>query len=229
MSVTSALIGKALGGHGSKPDVPELPPINPSILQQQTIQDNLKALPETRRLASGVTDLTTEQLARGLDLALPGQRQTATRTVGQQLRGEIPTDVSRAVQASAAETAFAGGFEGSGVSRGLTLRDLGLTSLDIQQQGLQNFQALASMTTGPGLDPTSMFFSPQQRLNFAVQDRSQMFQRDLTAAQVDAAPDPFKMALLKGVNEDEEGFRRFLGSVFGFGSKMAGAKSSGGG
>lgn len=57
------------------------------------------------------------------------------------LRGEIPADVSAAVRRAASETSIRGGVFGSS-AQALSARDLGLTSLDIQQRGMTNQQAI---------------------------------------------------------------------------------------
>ena len=57
------------------------------------------------------------------------------------LRGEIPADVSASVRRAAGEASIAGGIFG-GASRALSARDLGRTSMDIKQQGIQNEQGL---------------------------------------------------------------------------------------
>ena len=63
------------------------------------------------------------------------------------LKGEIPADVSAAVRRSAAESSLAGGLFG-GSSRALTARDLGRTSLDIRQRGIENEKAVVDARSG---------------------------------------------------------------------------------
>ncbi len=57
------------------------------------------------------------------------------------LKGEIPADVSAAVRRAASETSIRGGVFGSS-AKALSARDLGLTSLDIQQRGMTNQQTI---------------------------------------------------------------------------------------
>lgn len=78
-----------------------------------------------------------------------------------------------------------------------------------------------------------MFFTPQQRVALAFQDRTQRFQRDLLAAQVAAAPNPNDVALAEGFDN----FFKFwssiggaaLGNVGGLGGGMMGGGGAGGG
>ena len=60
------------------------------------------------------------------------------------LKGEIPADVSAAVRRAASESAISGGIFGD-AARGLSARDLGKTSLDIRQQGIQNEGTIAGL------------------------------------------------------------------------------------
>ena len=53
------------------------------------------------------------------------------------LKGEIPADVSASVRQAASEASIAGGIFG-GSARALSARDLGRTSLQVMQQGMEN-------------------------------------------------------------------------------------------
>lgn len=64
------------------------------------------------------------------------------------LAGEIPSDVSAQVRRMASESSGAKGLGTGLASQNLTARDLGLTSAQIQQQGLQNQQAIVGLQQG---------------------------------------------------------------------------------
>ena len=71
----------------------------------------------------------------------------------------------------------------------LQARDLGLTSLQMTQQGLSSAErwlATVRNTQAPMMDVTSMFISPSQK--FAAMEAK--WQRDLYAETMAAAPDP---------------------------------------
>lgn len=65
-----------------------------------------------------------------------------------------------------------------------------------------------------------MFFSSQQRLQFAQQERDKRFSNNLLRAQVAAAPDPGKAALGKEID-------RFFNTVASIGVGMIGGKLAG--
>src|SRR6185369_13399552 len=107
------------------------------------------------------------------------------------------------------------------IGRNLVARDLGIGVEQQRQRGITNLMSLYSAGPKP-FDPSSMFFTPQQRLNFAFEDRTQRYQRDLLASQIEAAPDPATAALGKEVD-------RFFNTVASIGVAAAGGGFGGGG
>ncbi len=84
------------------------------------------------------------------------------------LNGQIPADVQTQVQNSAAFQSLAGGFGGSNMAHALTARDLGQTSLSLQQQGAQNLgqQASFAQALNPSnITPSQLFYSPSTILS----------------------------------------------------------------
>lgn len=84
------------------------------------------------------------------------------------LNGQIPADVAAQTQNNAAFQALQGGFGGSNMAHALTARDLGQTSLSLQQQGAQNLNQQTQLSAA--LNPSnvmtsSMFYSPQTILS----------------------------------------------------------------
>lgn len=215
-----------MGAFGRKPTIPDLPAVNPTAIQQQAIADNASALPAAQQLGSQINDYNVKEqlgmLSKALEFVAPGQLKQAQGIVSSQLRGEVAPDVAQAVQRRAAAQSLLGGFGGgSGLGRNLSLRDFGLTSMQTQQQGLANFSALASLAPKPAaFDVTSMFFTPQQRLSAAFQERNDQFQRNLLYEQVAAAPDPATAALGREID-------RFFNTAASIGTSMAGGGMGG--
>ena len=198
----SSLLGGLLG-KGSKPKIPELKPIDFAKEQQQAIRQNIAALEPATELAKQTTAAEQTQLEAQLRRAIPGYDQMvqqASKNIGAALKGELPVDVQAQIQRSTAGRALAGGFGGaSGFGRALTARDLGLTSLQLQNQGLaqaQNFiqQQRAYGMTQP-FSVSSMFITPAQRVGVLQQQQQAMYGRNLAAAQAAAMPDPTLAAI----------------------------------
>jgi len=210
----AAIIGgtSLLGGllsKGSKPKIPELKPIDFAGEQQKAIQQNIASLEPATELAQKTTAAEQSQLEQQLRRAIPGYDQLvqqASKNIGSALRGELSPDVAAQIQRSTAGRALAGGFGGaSGFGRALTARDLGLTSLQVQNQGLaqaQNFiqQQRAYGMTQP-FSVSSMFITPAQRVGVMQQQQQAMYNRNLQAAQVAAMPDPTMAAIGSAISQ----------------------------
>ena len=217
----AAIIGgtSLLGGllsKGSKPKIPELKPIDFAAEQRQAIQQNIASLEPATELAQKTTAAEQSQLEAQLRRAIPGYDQLvkqAGANIGAALRGEISPEVSAQVQRSTAGRALSGGFgAGSGFGRALTARDLGLTGMQIQNQGLAQAQNFIQQQRAFGMvqpfSVSSMFITPAQRIGAIQEQQARMYGRDLTAAQVAAAPSPMQQAA-------QTAFTNFGGTVGG--------------
>jgi len=198
----SSLIGGLLS-KGSKPKVPEFKPINFAAEQKAAIKQNLESLPAASDIARKTTSADQSVLEEQLRRAIPGYDQLiaqAGSNIGASLRGEISPEISSQVQRSTAGRALSGGFGGaSGMGRSLTARDLGLTGMQIQNQGLQQAQSFIQQQRAYGMvqpfSTSSMFITPAQRVGVLQQQQQAQYTRDLAAAQVSAAPNPMMSAL----------------------------------
>ena len=193
----SSLIGGLLS-KGSKPKVPAFKPIDFAAEQKQAIQQNLGSLEAATDLATKTTAAEQSQLEQQLRRAIPGYDQLiaqAGKNIGSNLRGEVSMDVQSQLQRSAAGRALGGGFGGgTGMGRNLSARDFGLTSMQIQNQGLNQAQNFIQQQRMCGMaqpfSVSSMFVTPGQRIGAMQQQNQQQYGRDLQAAQVAAMPDP---------------------------------------
>ena len=200
ISSAGSLLGGLFGG--KKPKVPELKPIDFASEQRQAIQQNIAALQPATELAQKTTAAEQSQLETQLRRAIPGYDQLvsqAGQNIAASLRGEISPEVSAQVQRSTAGRALSGGFgAGSGFGRALTARDLGLTGMQIQNQGLAQAQNFIQQQRAFGMvqpfSVSSMFVTPAQRIGAIQQQNQLQYGRDLTAAQVAAAPSPMQQA-----------------------------------
>jgi hypothetical protein len=198
----TSLLGGLLS-KGKKPKIPELKPIDFAGEQRQAIQQNIASLESATELAQKTTAAEQSQLESQLRRAIPGYDQLiqqAGKNIGSALRGEVSQDVQSQLQRSAAGRALGGGFgAGSGMGRNLSARDFGLTSMQIQNQGLaqaQNFiQQQRTMGMVQPFSVSSMFITPAQRVGVMQQQQQAMYNRNLQAAQVAAMPDPTMAAI----------------------------------
>jgi len=182
---------------GSKPSVPPLQKLNLQSEQQTAITGNLSALPATEKLVGQANQFTQQQIQQMLSSVIPNYGEitgAASTDIESLLKGQIPTDVSNAVQSNAAARALSGGFAGSGMHGDLVARDLGLTSLNLIDKGISSAESwLKTMDAmyQPGMmNVSSMFISPLQQAGFDVEERNMQFERSWLQNQINAMPDP---------------------------------------
>lgn len=208
MPLPTTLIGLGLGlagsllGKGKKPKLTLPPPPDTAAEQRGAIAGNIKALPSAKQLASETNRFSQEELLNALKRAMPyyediTRQQASAIQAG--LRGELPEDVQRQIQRMAAASAYAGGFAGSGLARNLLARNLGLASLQLSQQALEQANAFlrqqAALTVPPQMNIASMFISPLQRIENAMRIWQMQSGAALDQAMINAAPDPMMSSL----------------------------------
>ena len=171
--------------------------------QGKAISANIANLPSAQQLASSVNKFNSDEILKMLRAAIPGYDNMVGKASGviqSQLSGEVPQDVQNLIQSKAAARAVGGGYGGSGLHGNLGLRDLGLTSLQMTQQGLNSasqwLQTMKATATAPQFNVASMFIDPATQLNFALADRTEKFNRNWMKNQIDAMPSPTEQAAM---------------------------------
>ncbi len=218
---------------GSKPAVAPYTPTDFSAEQTKALTENIGAFPDITQLG----DLYQQYMLGGLNAQIPGfsnilasggkTTQEMLDAAAPLLRGEIPQDVQDQVQRSTAYQSLMSGTAGSGMSRALTARDLGLTSLGLEQQGAQlateggnAAQRWAGLAEGTMLNPSSMLITPQQQAALTMQNNLYKQSTQQYANNVAASPDP----VAKGISDT---IMSLVGAYLGHG--MGGGQSGGGG
>lgn len=176
-----------------KPEVPTFRPIDPSTEAGKAISGNRANFSEAAALASEADQFNQDQLLARMRSLVPnidGITQQASSNIESQLRGEIPDDVAAQVARTSASKAFRGGFSGSQRAGNLTTRDLGLTSLQLTQTGLDSasrwLQTAKSTLSAPQMDVTSMFITPAQQIQTAWQNEQARMSNQFMKNQVDS-------------------------------------------
>lgn len=229
MGAIEAAIGIGLGAYGRRPRVPDFTPTDPLAEQLSAIRGNLSSFEDASRLGTTVNRFNFGELDRMNEAAIPGFANILGRQsniLQSFLRGELPDDVSQQVMRNSAWTSLRGGYGGSEMGRNLTARDLGLTSLDLMNRGMDSSSAWMANTQRlrvPGLfDVTSMFLTPAQRIEVANYNNEMLFRRHWLAEQVAAMPDPNMAALAGGFGADLSSagslLGQYLGAQTGFGA-----------
>jgi|GEM_PF-5965561 len=116
---------------------------------EQAVDLNTKLTPKLDRQATALNDSAVAGKQRMLQQVDPGYFgfvDKANNIVDSKMRGDIPIDVQRQLANTGAFRALSGGTGGgSGLARNAVARDLGLTSLQLQDQGFAQGGALRDM------------------------------------------------------------------------------------
>jgi hypothetical protein len=219
------LLPQIVGGllmAGDKPVVPEFEALNPGAAQRQAIDLNLQSFPRIQELAEQYNNFSLEQMLEALRKTIPNFDQLmkkGSRLNLDMMAGKVPQDVSNAVSRNASERAVAGGYGGSGMARNLEARDLGLTSLDITQKGLDSasrWLALGSSMAQPTqFNASSMFLTPGTMLQSQMWNSEGRWKRDWLNNQIDALPDPTMAAIGGAIVKTDDQMMQIVASAAG--------------
>lgn len=165
-SGTTSLPAGAVGGWdpaaGGVPTVP-----NPVATAGQAISGNAGNFGSLASLGNRFNQFTGQQALQQYQNNLPLYNQLtgqASSNILSNLSGQIPQDVQNLMAQQAAERGVATGSPGSPNSNAALLRGLGLTSLDLQNQGQQQLTAAIGRTpTGQQFNPSQFFVTPDQQ------------------------------------------------------------------
>jgi hypothetical protein len=145
-------------------------------------------------MAQRLTEADTATRMQMLDQFVPQwrtQRDTAAAINQAYMQGEVPRDVANKLQRDAAFMGLAsGGYQGGANIRSVTARDLGLTSLDLQQRGMAGAERwtglmanlMPEQTTAAGVMATQGM-TPQMALETSLQNAANQLQADITTSQ----------------------------------------------
>jgi hypothetical protein len=192
------------GLFGSVPNAPAWNPVSLTAAQQSANAGNQAALPGAEQTIGQANQFGQSQLTGALNEQIPGLQgilQAGSGDIQSELNGQLPADVIGQIQAQDASTAAGGGFGGSGLAHNATARDLGLTSLQLTNQGIQNAQSWTANArqnlVAPQASVTSAFISPEQQYQAQEQQAANQWQQAWLQSQLGAAPDPHSVG---GVN-----------------------------
>lgn len=192
---------------GRKPDVAPFVPVDLSAETGKAVGGDLQNYDAITSLLNKIIPGFSDQVAQ------------ASANTTSELKGEIPQDVQDAVMRSSAFQSLQGGYAGTGMSKALTARDLGTTSLNLTQLGNNSAQVWTDIAE-KAYSPFTVSTSEQAgttAANNAGKQATDQFQFN-----VDAAPDPGAAGIF---NLDKELGQQMLS----FGLGAAGGAIAGGG
>ena len=157
--------------------------------ETKNLEQNKALLPGAKELGSDINQFNQDEQLKSLRESIPGYDELVKSQLdltNSRLRGEIPTDVAGQIQRYTAGRNISGGYgKTSQFGNNLLARDLGLTSLGLQNQGFEmagNYlNQMRSLTNAPKFDVTSQFMSATQRVAFEFQKLNMQTQAELYA------------------------------------------------
>lgn len=172
-----AVAGIAGGLMKKKPKIPTYKPIDQTAEQEAAIAANLASFDDAKQLADQTTMADQDRLDSILARTMPNYKEMLAgsgQAIQDMIAGNLPNADQNVLMRKAAERSGALGIGGSSAGRNLTARDLGLSSLQMTQAGLNSFNALSSnlrqnYTVNP-MSTASMYVSPSQRISNAISD-----------------------------------------------------------
>lgn len=215
--------------------IPKFNTVDVGAETKAAFAENLANLPTVSEFAKQFNEMSTEQMTAALEKMMPGYmklRDQTTANITSMAKGEVPAGVQNLLARKAAERGITLGTSGSEFQAYDELRNLGLTSLDLTQRGLDAatrwIDSTASKT--PVFNMATAFLPIDQRVNLKYQENVMKFQRDLMKAKVDAIPWGWKAVLGNVANAATDDIHHWGQMMAGFGSSaMMGGGGGGGG
>jgi hypothetical protein len=173
-----------------KPNMPGFQAVDTAAEQRDAIKQNTLNFQSSKELADKTNANDQSSLDALLRKAIPGYESIvgqASKNIQSNLSGELSPDIVQNIQRSAAAKSLSGGVGGSGISRNLVARDLGISSMQLKQQGLNNaMNFIQTQRNSAIINPMSvsaMFLTPAQRINTQMQNSQNQFQAQTAQAQ----------------------------------------------
>lgn len=173
--------------------VPPAPHVDTTDAQAAAIAGNIQNLPELLKLAASADAGTLASLER----MLPGYGallKKGTENLMSQLSGQLPPDVERYIQQQSAQRGVSRGTSGSQFDQYGTLRDLGLTSLQLADRALDSAARWMQSTTARSFDFSQMFVSPGQRIATEQWNEVNRYNAQFLRNQIKMLPSNAEMA-----------------------------------
>ena len=143
-----------------------MPYVNVADVYKQSLNGAQGILPQASSIAKEVTKGDEASLMDELNQAIPGYstgQAGRTANANALIAGQLPQGVADQVNRASNARALAGGYGFSPRAEGLSARDLGLTTLDLQNQGNQQFSNILSSTPRANLmSAGSLLINPNQ-------------------------------------------------------------------
>lgn len=160
----ATLPGSATNWSAAYGGVPNVP--NPGASAASAIGADVSNLGNLYALGQGTNQFNEGQLISNYQSAIPDYSALATQqssNIGSELSGQVPQDVLNQILQNAAERGIVTGSPGGPNANAAYLRSLGLTSLGLQEQGVNDLKtAVSEAPIAQPFDISKMFTTPDE-------------------------------------------------------------------
>lgn len=179
--------------------VPDAPEVDTTQAQRDAVRGNLKNLGDIEQLAGATNAATARQFMSFMEKLVPGFSSISGKiaeNIKSQVSGELPADVRRLIGRAAAEKGIARGTAGSEFEDYGELRDLGLTSLQMTDRGLDTMTRWMDQINrgAPQFNSMSMFVTPAQRIATEQWNEVNRYNTQFLKNQISMLPSNAEMA-----------------------------------
>lgn len=198
---------------GSKPIIPQYPKLEETLGGALTA--NQKLLPQATELSQSLTKANLDAFLMQMEQLLPGYGKAAGTimdTLQRQFTGDLGVDRDVVWNQGAAKS-LGLGIGGSESGRALVARDIGRKAYEVQQQAFNQFNQLTATQAGIAprpITPGAFLADPAMAERYS----QNLYQRNLLAAGVAAAPDP----VARGVVDQQMATIGMVLSIYGGGA-----------
>ena len=182
--------------------IPKYKKVDQAAEQKAAISSNLASFDSAKELADRTTMADQERLESIISRTLPDYQnilRSAGGAISNMIAGNLPMADQGMTIRRAAERGGALGLGSSQAGRNLTARDLGISQVQLMNQGLNAFNSFSSnlrqnYTVNP-MSQASMYMTPQQWVGNAMSENRFAYNAAVGKAQSDAANNPMNRAL----------------------------------
>lgn len=183
------------------------------------------ATPQAEALAGQQNTFNQSEKDRMLNADIPGFEKAQAqriRNAQSDLEGVISPEVSAQISRRGAASGVESGTGGSGFNRNLVARDFGLTSMDLQQRGANEFASIIGTTPMAGRVTSGSFLNIDPKTGLALRENERQQKMNILLGK----------AGLKGATETYGGALTQIGGALlssGMGGMGGGGGAMGGG
>lgn len=185
-----------LGAGNGAVDIPDWNPVDLGTEAAKATKASAANLPAVQKLQATINAFQSSELMKGMERLVPGSTAALSRNIIGLLQGQLPQDTLDRIASAGAARGLSLGTPGTGFTRNLTLRDLGISTLQAQAQGLQQLMGYGQLLAPQLTSPMPWLVNAERQAAMTLENRDRQWQVQLMRNQQDALPPAWSQALI---------------------------------